>query len=148
MDNRSGRIISLFLKPGHGRSMQVANQVIAEDGQGFVGDINYGRRLRQVLLIEKETLDEFGLVPGQVRENVTVSGLALAKLPAGTTLQAGDVTLEVTGDCAPCQFLEGIQPGLQTKLAGRRGMLCRVVGGGTLRVGEAIRFEKPPMATD
>ena len=40
---------------------------------GLSGDVSYGRKKRQVLFIEKETLDEFGLSPGQVRENVTTS---------------------------------------------------------------------------
>ena len=47
-------------------------------GKGLDGDVSYGRPKRQVLFVERETLDEFGLQPGQVRENITVAGLKLA----------------------------------------------------------------------
>jgi MOSC domain-containing protein YiiM len=34
--------------------------------------------------------------------------------------------------------METIRPGLQKELWGRRGMLCRVLGGGMIRRGDAI----------
>lgn len=135
----SGRIENLFLKPGHGQPMRAVEAVEAESELGLAGDASHGRGRRQVLIIERETLQRFELEPGQVRENVTVSGLALAGLPAGTQLQSGDVLLEVTGDCAPCRFLDGIRDGLQGAMEGQRGTLCRVARGGAIRIGDEIR---------
>jgi MOSC domain-containing protein YiiM len=105
---------------------------------GLAGDVSFGRSKRQVLFLEKETLDEFGLQPGQIRENITVEGIHLAGLPAGTLLQAGEVLFEVTGDCAPCQFIEDIRPGLRDEMDGRRGTLCRVLNGGRIRVTDPV----------
>jgi MOSC domain-containing protein YiiM len=45
---------------------------------------------------------------------------------------------EVTGDCAPCQFIEDIRPGLRDEMDGRRGTLFRVVNGGTIRVNDTV----------
>jgi MOSC domain-containing protein YiiM len=134
----NGRIDNLFLKVSHKQPMKAVAEATAEANMGLVGDVSYGRKLRQVLLIERETLDEFGLTPGQVRENAIVRGIALAGLPAGTRVQAGDALLEVTDDCAPCQLIEDIRPGLRSAMDGRRGTLFRVLEGGTIRVDDEI----------
>jgi MOSC domain-containing protein YiiM len=134
----SGTISHLFLKVARGEPMQPVDQVVAVGDQGLTGDQNYGARKRQVLLIEATTLARFGLVPGQIRENVTVEGLALAGLPPGTRLQLGPAVFEVVGDCAPCQLVEDIRPGLRQAISGRRGTLCRVVSGGIIRRSDSI----------
>lgn len=136
----SGRIHKLFIKPGHGQPMRPVEAVEAVTGQGLLGDASYGRSKRQVLVIERETLLRFGLEPGQVRENMTISDLSLADLPAGAQIQAGDVLLEVTGDCAPCHFLDDIRQGLQEAMQGQRGVLCRVSGSGTIRLDDEVRL--------
>lgn len=135
----NGTISHLFLKVGHGQPMRPVDQIVAVDDQGLTGDLNFGAKKRQVLLVEAETLAEFGLVPGQIRENVTVEGLELARLPAGTRLQLGETVFEVVGDCAPCQMIEDIRPGLRQAMTGRRGVLCRVVTGGTVRLNDPIQ---------
>ena len=134
----SGTILNIYLKEKHGHPIIPVNQAAAESGMGLIGDVSFGRSKRQVLFIEKETLDEFQLVPGQVRENVTVQGIPLAGLPAGTQLQAGEVLFEVTGDCAPCQFIADIRPGLRDEMDGRRGTLFRVLNGGTIKVNDPV----------
>ncbi|MFZ0546670.1 MAG: MOSC domain-containing protein [Candidatus Promineifilaceae bacterium] len=134
----SGTIHNLFLKEEHGERVTPVNEAAAQDSMGLIGDVSFGRTKRQVLFIEKETLDEFQLVPGQVKENVTVQGIELAGLPAGTQLQAGEALFEVTGDCAPCQYIEDIRPGLMKAMDGRRGTLCRVLTGGTIRINDTV----------
>ena len=134
----SGNISNLYIKPQHGAPMEEMRQIAAIDGMGLNGDTSFGRKKRQVLLIEGETLSEFGLKPGQLRENVTVNGVSLAGLEPGRKIQAGRVLLEVTGDCAPCQQVEDIRPGLRKEMEGRRGTLCRVLIGGNLNVGDQV----------
>lgn len=134
----SGRIQNLYLKTAHRQPMKAVDAAQAEDGLGLIGDVSFGRNKRQVLIIEKETLDEFGLAPGAVRENVTVTGVPLSGLLAGSLLQLGEAILEVTGDCHPCHLLEDLKPGLQNDMAGRRGILGRILEGGTIRVGDEI----------
>jgi MOSC domain-containing protein YiiM len=93
---------------------------------------------RQVLFIERETLDHFGLAPGDVREQVTVSGLDLTRLVFGARLQIGTATFEVAGPCAPCERMNEVRPGLREALEGRRGRFMRVVGEGVLSVGDPV----------
>lgn len=94
---------------------------------------------RQVLMIEKETLDLLGLAPGVVRENIATEGIALMELEPGSRIRLGtDVVVEVVQACAPCGRMDEIRPGLQRELAGRRGILCRVISGGRIAVGDPV----------
>ncbi len=135
-----GKIENLFLKIGHGIPLSEVEELTADSGHGIVGDQSYGRKKRQVLLIEKETLDEFGLEPGWVRENITVSNIPLAGMAPGSKLQVGAVGLEITGDCAPCQLMDDIKPGLSSEIDKRRGTLCIVYDSGRMRVGDQVRL--------
>jgi MOSC domain-containing protein YiiM len=97
---------------------------------------------RQVLLIEAETLERLGLEMSGVMENITTRGIALMALECGTRVRVGEALLEVTQPCAPCARMDEIRPGLRTVLEGQRGMLARVIEGGEMRVGDAIRVER------
>lgn len=133
-------VIHLQLKPAEGAPMEPAQSVLAITGYGLQNDANAGRSKRQVLLIERELLDEFQLPIGNVRENITVQGIQLAGMAAGTRLQVGQALLEATLDCAPCQFIEDKRPGLRAAMEGKRGTLFKVIVGGEIAVGDAIRI--------
>jgi len=53
-------------------------------------------------------------------------------------LRIGEVRLQVSEICHPCDQLEKVRPGLRREMRGRRGMLCRVLEGGTIRRGDTI----------
>ena len=93
---------------------------------------------RQVLLVDRETLEAMELRPGMLRENITTGGLNVNSLPIGVHLRMGEALLEVTMVCTPCNQMERIRAGLRKELWGRRGMLCRVMEGGTIRPGDSI----------
>ena len=104
---------------------------------------------RQVLLADKEALDAVGVLPGTIKENVTVEGVDVMRLPAGTRMRLGrSVVLEITGVCEPCFRMDEIREGLKAELEGRRGMVSRVVRGGTITVGDLISIEQSePLAS-
>ncbi len=113
---------------------------LVRDG-GLEGDC-HGRpkSRRQVLLIEAETLDQLGVQPGDVKENITTRGIDLMSLPADTRLElGGEVVLWITGPCAPCALMNEVRPGLEQELRGRRGVLAWVEAGGTVHVGDPVR---------
>jgi MOSC domain-containing protein YiiM len=95
-----------------------------------------------VLLVDRETLDAMNLMPGILRENITTEGMNVNGLPLGQKLRIGDVRLEASAVCTPCNLMEKIRPGLRKELYGRRGMLCRVIEGGTIRRGDMIEKQK------
>lgn len=107
-------------------------------GKGLVGDVSFGRSDRQLLLIDLETLRNFDLQPGDVRENLTISGTSLSGV---RRLRIGEALLEITGDCAPCAFLDQLRPGLREQIRGQRGALARVLNGGQIRIGDPNSIE-------
>ena len=93
---------------------------------------------RQVLLVDRETLEAMNLQPGILFENITTAGLDVNGLPIGQQLRIGQARVEVSMVCTPCDQMESIRPGLRKELWGRRGMLCRVLEGGVIRPGDPI----------
>ncbi|MDP9146759.1 MAG: MOSC domain-containing protein [Acidobacteriota bacterium] len=93
---------------------------------------------RQVLLVDRETLEAMDLAPGVIRENITTDGMNVNGLALGQELKIGETRLQVSAICTPCDQLEKIRPGLRREMRGRRGMLCRVLEGGTIQRGDTI----------
>ncbi len=135
----SAIVVHLQLKPAVGAPMEPVPAVTAIKDYGLKDDANAGRGKRQVLIIERELLDEFQLPIGDVRENITVQGIQLAGMAAGTRVRVGNALLEATLDCAPCQFIEDKRPGLRAAMAGKRGTLFKVIEGGEIKVGDVIQ---------
>lgn len=82
--------------------------------------------------------------------------LSEANLPVGTRLEVGGAVLEISPKPhRPCRhFVERMGATAAKKVAraarrGRRGrgVLCRVVSGGEIRAGDAIRVERRPPAS-
>ena len=139
----SGSIISMRLCVGSRDPMKEVNEANFITGQGMEGDRHLrsdGRRSnRQVLIMDSETLNQFDLSPGQVRENVTVEGLDFSSISAGDKVSlGGDVILEVTGDCEPCARMDELRPGLKDEIDGKRGLLAFVEKGGVVSVGAEV----------
>lgn len=110
-----------------------------------------GRGRRQVTLMEHSdwaaALAEIDRdIPWQQRRaNLLLDGFDLPKTP-GTLLRIGaDVVLAITIECAPCERMDAVAPGLQAALMPdwRGGACTRVKAGGTIRVGDQIRIEEP-----
>jgi MOSC domain-containing protein YiiM len=107
---------------------------------------------RQVLLVDRETLEAMDLRPGVIRENITTDGIDVNGLALKQELRIGETRLQVSEICHPCDQLEKLRPGLRREMRRRRGMLCRVLEGGVIRRGD--RIDKvlpagtPPFAQD
>lgn len=141
---QDARIVSLQLCVGHREPMKDVENATLTAGYGIEGDrhaTSEGVRVaRQALLMDEETLESFGLAHGEIRENITTSGIDLYSLEAGTKLALGDdVVLRITGYCEPCGRMDEIRQGLREELDKKRGMLAYVVQGGSIKVGDAIR---------
>lgn len=134
---------SLFRAPKKGLPMlELAEaRILADFGLEGCAHARTGSG-RQVLLLDRETLEAMELPPGLLRENITTAGLNVNNLPAGQRIRVGQALLEITMVCTPCNQMERIRPGLRKELWGRRGMLCRVLEGGIVRPGDWI--EKLP----
>ena len=100
---------------------------------------------RQVTLFELETLialkrdANFDLGPQEHRRNVTTEGVPLTHL-VGRQFWLGETLLEATRLSIPCRHIEEItgKP-IFDPLINRSGLNCRILKGGTVRLGDAVR---------
>ena len=141
MQDQQGTILSLQICEGHRKPMTLVESAEVVKGLGIQGDRHaIAESTRQILLIEKETLDDLKLSPGQVKENITTREIRLMKLELGQRIQVGETAvLEVTKACTPCGRMDEIRDGLKEQLAGRRGILARAIQGGVIKIGDSIK---------
>jgi MOSC domain-containing protein YiiM len=100
---------------------------------------------RQITLFEIEALEaikrDFGIdfAPHEHRRNVTVRGVPLNHL-VGYKFRVGSALLHATRLSLPCRHIEEITgKAVFEAMLQRAGLNCRILEGGTLRVGEAVR---------
>lgn len=132
------KVANLFIKSVRGQPMQPMEKVKTVSGEGILGDASFGSRKRQVLLVDMAVLESYDLHPGDLRENITVSGLTLSHLGPGAIVRIGETTLEITGDCKPCDMVNDLKQGLRDEIDGHRGMLAKVHDGGAMSVGDIV----------
>jgi MOSC domain-containing protein YiiM len=100
---------------------------------------------RQLTLFEIETLwalerdHGIELAPEEHRRNVTVEGVPLTHL-VGKRFWLGRILLEATRLSIPCRHIEEITgKSIFDPLINRSGLNCRILEGGTVHVGDALR---------
>ena len=139
------KISHIFRAPKKRLPMEQLEEVraIREVGLEGCAHARAGGGPRQVLLVDRETLEAMDLRPGIVRENITTDGIDVNSLALQQELRIGEVRLQVSEICHPCDQLEKIRPGLRREMRGRRGMLCRVLEGGMIHRGDTIEKVSP-----
>ena len=140
---QQGTISALHIARVKGTPSDPVDNATAISAQGLEGDRSCSPdNTRQVLIMDRETLERLELEPGQIKENITTTGLDLSEAQGGKVLFIGDsVTMEVVGDCVACGKMDGIRNGLREELDGKRGVLAMVINGGSIKVGDSIRIE-------
>ena len=146
----SAKVISLQLHRQNGSRPVNVNALVGRIGGGFEGDSHVGKTTRAVLVIDRSTLDDLGLAPGDLREQITIEGVRdVTNLAPGTRLRVGGITLRVNGEAKPCthigEMLEVEDPELfRQTLEGRRGAACTVVEvAGLVRIGDVVEVLAP-----
>ncbi|GAA2167247.1 MOSC domain-containing protein YiiM [Humibacillus xanthopallidus] len=141
-------VLSIHIAPGRRLPTRSVPQVVAEAGAGLVGDRYHGSKHRHVTVQAIEALeaaaDELGrpVDPGLTRRNITVSGGSVPTKP-GTRVTIGDVELEVVRIAAPCRLLDDtLGPGAARALHDRGGAVLRLLGSGTISVGDAVTADE------
>jgi MOSC domain-containing protein YiiM len=155
----AGTLQAIYLRPA--RRVQAVSPQVAQAiaGRGLEGDRSshsaaFGGK-RQVTLLQAEHLSAVAaflrreaIDPALLRRNLLVAGLnlhAAKALFADQPLRlfvGAEAVLEITGPCEPCSRMEEtFGPGAYNALRGHGGMTARVLVGGALRVGDAVRCE-------
>lgn len=102
---------------------------------------------RQVTLFEAEVLEamrrdyKVEMLPEEHRRNVTTRGVPLNWL-VGQRFRLGPCLLEATRLSVPCRHIEEIlDRQVFDAMVHRSGLNCRILEGGTVRLGDTIRPE-------
>ena len=151
-----GSVVSIQIAPAAAAPMVTLDHVEAVAGKVLAGDRYFHRAGthserpgsgRQVTLIEGEAVEAIAreagieIPPAASRRNLTTRGVPLSHL-VGRRFRVGEVVLEGTRLCEPCAHLEGLtKPGVLKALVHRGGLRADIVGGGVIRVGDAVRPE-------
>lgn len=152
----AGRLDAILLRPARGAPVLQPGAAIAIADKGLSGDrtaAGRGGSKRQVTLVQAEhlgvvaaLLQRDAIAAADLRRNLVISGLNL--LAAKTLfadrplrLAIGDeVELEVSGPCEPCSKMEErLGTGGYNALRGHGGVTARILRGGRLSVGDAVR---------
>lgn len=110
-------------------------------GWGIEGDYHAGKE-RHVSLLQKEKIDEYGVLPGSFGENITIVGGSFEDICIGQNLFIeGGVILkikEIGKDCSvPCKIKQEIGDCIMPRF----GIFADVVKGGLVKEGLKIKKE-------
>ena len=111
---------------------------------GIVGDAHAGEWHRQVSLLAAESIARVkavlpDLADGAFAENVVTSGLEIKSLSVGSRLRLGETLLEVTQIGKKCHQGCAIREATGDCIMPREGVFCRVIEGGTIRLGDPVK---------
>jgi MOSC domain-containing protein YiiM len=113
--------------------------------RGIQGDVKGNGGDRQLNVMRAETLVELAAEgcktgPGEMGEQLVVAGLDPADFVNGVRLRLGpDAVIEIGAQREPCGRFAHIQDTTIESGIGRIGVLARVVAGGDIAVGDAVR---------
>lgn len=155
-----GRVFDLHRKAEVGGEHGLPKPSVPEayiSRAGIQGDFNRYRHEQKkddpdmaLLIIPRETLSELGregwpVRSGDLGENITSEGIPYAAFAPGHRFRAGDVVLEVSKPCTPCDNLYLLPyvgpergPEFLKVMLDRRGWYARVVREGRIRVGDTL----------
>jgi MOSC domain-containing protein YiiM len=161
----TGRVLQLNVKPQTPGEPGLPKRPVPTaqiQALGVEGDFNDWRTenlpgdLQQaVLLVTTELLTQlreegWPVAPGDLGENITLSGIPEAALGVAARLAIGGVLLEITKPCDPCIRLYNLPyvgseggPAFLRATAGRRGWYARVVQPGMLERGAVVSLLSP-----
>lgn len=142
---QAGQLHWIGLRSRYRACIDVVEEALVNDA-GLLHDHAHSGR-RAVTLIQHEHLAVIAALTGcseidaaLLRRNLVVSGINLLALK-NAKFRVGDVLLEGTGTCDPCSRMdEALGTGGLNAMRGHCGITARVLQGGVLRRGDAVRF--------
>lgn len=135
-----GEALSLHIRDVDSSEPRRVNELLAVENLGLNGDRHaHPLSPRQVLLAGSDVYRDLGLKSKTLRENLLLS-FSTHELESSNLLKVGkDVVLWLTFQCEACGHLERRHPGVVKLIKGRRGMLARVLRGGTISPGDEVQ---------
>ena len=114
-------------------------------GHGIDGDKKAGKNPeRHLNIMSREVLDQlaaegFDVAPGQMGEQIVVSGLDVNTLQAGDLIHLGGAIAKVSKPRTGCEKFKTVQGHDPKEAAGRLGVMATVIASGSIAVGDPVR---------
>src|SRR5688500_2501574 len=122
-----------------------------EAGYGIVGDQKGGNVYRQLNVMGAESIRSlapsgYKTAPGQLGEQLVISGFDIESLPEGTRLRIGDsAVIELLQLRDPCNRFESYQGRSMDGAVGKIGWMAAVVSSGAVRIGDPVAMVQPAL---
>jgi MOSC domain-containing protein YiiM len=119
------------------------------EGRGIEGDLKGTPGQRQLNIMRAEALAELAAQgrktgPGEMGEQIVLAGLDPGHFAEGVKLRLGDsAVIEIGIPRTGCDRFEYIQGIPKKSVAGRLGVMARVIAGGEIAVGDAVQVSPP-----
>lgn len=145
-----GKIYSINVSAGKGVPKTGVAGAVLLKGLGIQGDAHAGTDIRQVSLLDMESVRgqmadakakgaTVEIRPGVYAENLTTEGLDLAALKIGDRLRAGtSAVLRISKIGKECHSRCAIYHQVGDCIMPRKGVFAEVLEGGEIKVGDAI----------
>jgi MOSC domain-containing protein YiiM len=145
-----GRIYSINCSAAKGVPKEGVRKAVLVKGSGIAGDAHAGTDIRQVSLLDMESVRgqmadakakgaTVEIRPGVYAENITTEGLDLASLKIGDTLRVGKTAvLRISKIGKECHSRCAIYHQVGDCIMPRKGIFAEVVEGGDIAVGDQI----------
>src|SRR5689334_19075636 len=119
------KVVAIHLGAERTPELWTVESVAALAGKGLEGDRHYRETAKPgqaLTLVEADVVAGAGLLPGETRRQLTVSGTGLNDL-VGRRFRVGDVECYGVELCEPCLHLERMtRPGIIKELVHRAGL--------------------------
>lgn len=153
-DLSPGTLEWIGVRPARRQDLVVLDSVEAIAGAGLAGDHRSAKKPgsgRQVTLISREFIGQIAhftgrpdIDPAVLRRNLVVSGINLNAL-RHQRFSIGPVVLEAGAWCHPCSRMEeALGRGGVAAMLGHGGLCCKILRGGTIRLGDSVTVLPAP----
>lgn len=152
----SGEIVSITYTPAYLKEKSKTHfdrmtmkQARLVTGYGIEGDRKAGHPKRQLNILAADAVaslnaEGFKTRPGELGEQLVISGIDIDGLPVGTEIEIGPFAcVQVSEVREPCARFEFIQEKHRSIAMGRIGVLAVVTRCGMINVGDPVRVVVP-----
>ena len=120
-------------------------RAVLVESRGIDGDRKGGSGDRQLNVMVAEMVaglsaEGFKAEPGELGEQIVISGIPAGALVEGAQLKLGEAVIEVGIPRTGCARFEAIQGKPKAAAKGRLGVMARVVTGGEVAVGDPVEL--------
>lgn len=126
----------LFIKPSEQDFFMTPTERLITSPDGIYDHVKC-HNWRQILILPRSTLNEFGLHPGQLKENLIVNeNFDIHSLLSGSVVKVGSAKIRLTFHCEPCSKIKNIVS--TRKVTFKRGYLGQFLNEGVIEYGDKI----------